>query len=130
MKKKKGETLIESLLSMFFVVCVLVPVSNIFFRTNEINKKIDKQSTIILENENIVELLTSKKYREFKKIEGVHIVKNMDEFCNIFLLNKKIKDKIFEKKLSEKKEIEIIKKEKMYEIIINKTKRGYVNEEK
>ena len=42
--KNKGETLVESLLSIFFAVIVLTPVSNLILKTFRIDSKIDRKN--------------------------------------------------------------------------------------
>ena len=39
-RKNKGESLVESLISMFFIITVLVPVSDIFLKTFKISIKL------------------------------------------------------------------------------------------
>ena len=45
-RKNKGESLVESLISMFFIITVLVPVSDIFLKTFKISVKADKKNYI------------------------------------------------------------------------------------
>ena len=41
MRKNRGETLIESLISMFFVTVIIVPVANLFLQTFKTDIKVD-----------------------------------------------------------------------------------------
>ena len=57
--KNKGETLIESLLSIFFVAVVLTPVSNLILKTFRTDSKIDRKNIFNMETENISEGVNS-----------------------------------------------------------------------
>ena len=41
MRRNRGETLIESLISMFFVTVIIVPVANLFLQTFKTDIKVD-----------------------------------------------------------------------------------------
>ena len=62
MGKNSGEMLIESLLSMFFIVSVLFPIANIFLKTFRVNVKSDGEKKSNLQSENMLELLRSVDY--------------------------------------------------------------------
>ena len=51
--KNKGETLVESLLSIFFVAVVLTPVSNLILKTFRTDSKIDRKNIFNMEAENM-----------------------------------------------------------------------------
>ena len=41
MVKNRGETLIESLISMFFVTVAIIPIANLFLKTFQTDVKVD-----------------------------------------------------------------------------------------
>lgn len=82
--KKKGESLVESLISLFFITVVLVPVSNIFLKAYKTNIKVDKNSFIESENQNMLELLKTKNYNEIVNFTGKYEISDIDNFYNIF----------------------------------------------
>ena len=80
MKKDKGETLVESLISMFFVTLAIVPLSNLFLKTLKINTKIDNVNTQNIE---------IKKYEEMNNFSGKYEIADTNDFYNKFLIEKK-----------------------------------------
>ena len=82
--KNKGETLVESLLSIFFAVIVLTPVSNIFN----------------MEAENMSEILKTKDYAFLYSRIGKHAIQNKNDFYSKFAIEGKyqmLKESITEK---------------------------------
>ena len=43
MDKKRGESLIESLLSIFFVTTIIIPTSNILTKMTNVNYKVNNE---------------------------------------------------------------------------------------
>ena len=78
--RKKGESLIESLISMFFVVAVILPVSDIFLKTYKLNIKVNRENEIISENRNMAELLKTKTYKEIEGFEGEYEINSVNDF--------------------------------------------------
>ena len=60
MRRNKGETLIESLISMFFVTVIIVPVANLFLQTFKTDIKVDNLNEKNVNIENMVEILKAK----------------------------------------------------------------------
>ncbi len=89
MRKDKGETLVESLISMFFVTLAIVPLSNLFLKTLKINTKIDNINTQNIEISNMIELIKDKKYEEVNNFSGKYEISNTNDFYNKFLIEKK-----------------------------------------
>lgn len=98
--KKRGETLVESLLSMFFIVVILVPVSNIFLKSYKIDKKLN---SININNEiknNMVELIKTKNNVEIMRLIGEYEVNNIGDFYNKFFIENRyriIKNDLYKK---------------------------------
>lgn len=98
--KKRGETLVESLLSMFFIVVILVPVSNIFLKSHKIDKKLN---SINIDNEiknNMIELIKTKNNVEIMRLIGEYEVNNIGDFYNKFFIENRyriIKNDLYKK---------------------------------
>lgn len=98
--KKRGETLVESLLSMFFIVVILVPVSNIFLKSYKIDKKLN---SINIDNEiknNMIELIKAKNNVEIMRLIGEYEVNNIGDFYNKFFIENRyriIKNDLYKK---------------------------------
>jgi hypothetical protein len=112
--KNKGESLIESLISMFFIMTVLVPVSDIFLKTFKISVKADKKNYINSENRNMIEIFKTKKYDEILSLTGKYTIKDLTDFYNKFSIEEKYR--VLNKKSvdSKSKEIEIRRTEDYY----------------
>ena len=54
MVKNRGETLIESLISMFFVTVAIIPIANLFLKTFQTDVKVDdlNKKNVNIENMN------------------------------------------------------------------------------
>ena len=122
---KKGESLIESIISMFFIVTVIVPVSNLLLKTYSLNTKIDKENETISENKNTIEIIKTKTYEEIEMLEGDYEISNINEFYHKFHIDTKYRlfKNIKEKK---KRKIEIKKSENYY--INNDGEKEYIFE--
>ena len=98
--KKRGETLVESLLSMFFIVVILVPVSNIFLKSYKIDKKLN---SINIDNEiknNMIELIKAKNNVEIMRLIWEYEVNNIGDFYNKFFIENRyriIKNDLYKK---------------------------------
>lgn len=99
MRRNKGETLIESLISMFFVTVIIVPVANLFLQTFKTNIKVDNLNEKNVNIENMVEILKVKKYDEIVNFIGKYEISKVDDFYNRFAIEKKYQ---FLKKLEQK----------------------------
>ena len=98
--KKKGETLVESLLSIFFAVIVLTPVSNLILKTFRIDSKIDRKNIFNMEAENMSEILKTKDYAFLYSRIGKYIIQNKNDFYSKFAIEGKyqmLKESITEK---------------------------------
>ena len=116
-RRNKGETLVESLISMFFVITVLVPVSDIFLKTFKVNIKTDIKNSINNENKNIIEILKTKKYDEIINFKGKHSISDLNGFYNVF--GREERYKVLNGKLAD---------DKSKEIEIKQTENFYINE--
>ena len=112
MRRNKGETLIESLISMFFVTVIIVPVANLFLQTFKTDIKVDNLNEKNVNIENMVEILKAKKYNEIVNFIGKYEISKVDDFYNRFAIEKKYQ---FLKKLEQKRD----KKGKFQEDKIN-----------
>ena len=99
MRKNRGETLIESLISMFFVTVIIVPVANLFLQTFKTDIKVDNLNEKNVNIENMAEILKAKKYNEIVKFIGKYEISKVDDFYNRFAIEKKYQ---FLKKLEQK----------------------------
>lgn len=112
MRRNSGETLIESLISMFFVTVIIVPVANLFLQTFKTDVKVDNLNEKNVNIENMAEILKAKKYNEIVNFIGKYEISKVDDFYNRFAIEKKYQ---FLKKLEQK----IDKKGKFQEDKIN-----------
>lgn len=99
MRKNRGETLIESLISMFFVTVIIVPVANLFLQTFKTDIKVDNLNEKNVNIENMAEILKAKKYNEILNFIGKYEISKVDDFYNRFAIEKKYQ---FLKKLEQK----------------------------
>ena len=60
MRKNSGETLVESLISMFFVTVAIVPISNLFLKTFRTDVRVDDLNVRSVNIENMIEILKAK----------------------------------------------------------------------
>ena len=112
MRKNSGETLIESLISMFFVTVIIVPVANLFLQTFKTDIKVDNLNEKNVNIENMAEILKAKKYNEIVNFIGKYEISKVEDFYNRFAIEKKYQ---FLKKLEQKRD----KKGKFQEDKIN-----------
>ena len=89
MRKNKGETLIESLISMFFVTVIIVPVANLFLQTFKTDIKVDNLNEKNVNIENMAEILKAKKYNEIVNFIGKYEISKVEDFYNRFAIEKK-----------------------------------------
>ena len=99
MRRNNGETLIESLISMFFVTVIIVPVANLFLHTFKTDIKVDNLNEKNVNIENMAEILKAKKYNEIVNFIGKYEISKVDDFYNRFAIEKKYQ---FLKKLEQK----------------------------
>ncbi len=99
MRKNRGETLIESLISMFFVTVIIVTVTNLFLHTFKTDIKVDNLNEKNVNIENMAEILKAKKYNEIVNFIGKYEISKVDDFYNRFAIEKKYQ---FLKKLEQK----------------------------
>ena len=99
MRRNRGETLIESLISMFFVTVIIVPVANLFLHTFKTDIKVDNLNEKNVNIENMAEILKAKKYNEIVNFIGKYEISKVDDFYNRFAIEKKYQ---FLKKLEQK----------------------------
>ena len=87
--KNKGETLVESLLSIFFVAVVLTPVSNLILKIFRTDSKIDRKNIFNMETENISEILKTKDYAFLYSHIGKYVIQNKNDFYSKFAIEGK-----------------------------------------
>ena len=111
--KNKGETLVESLLSIFFVAVVLTPVSNLILKTFRTDSKIDRNNIFNMEAENMSEILKTKDYAFLYSHIGKYVIQNKNDFYSKFAIEGKyqmLQDTV----ASAKRELEIKATENYY----------------
>ena len=84
-----GETLVESLLSIFFAAVVLTPVSNLILKTFRTDSKIDRKNIFNMETENISEILKTKDYAFLYSHIGKYVIQNKNDFYSKFAIEGK-----------------------------------------
>ena len=99
MRRNRGETLIESLISMFFVTAIIVPFANLFLQTFKTDIKVDNLNEKNVNIENMAEILKAKKYNEIVNFIGKYEISKVEDFYNRFGIEKKYQ---FLKKLEQK----------------------------
>ena len=125
MKKNKGETLIESLISMFFVTVAIIPVSNLFLKTFQTDVKVDDLNKKNVSIENMIEIIKGKKYEEILNFSGKYEISKADDFYNRFAVEKKYQIlKNFEQRKDKKGKIQ----ENKINVEIKRTDGYFVNE--
>lgn len=88
MRKNSGETLVESLISMFFVTVAIVPISNLFLNTFRTDVRVDDLNVRSVNIENMIEILKAKKYNEILNFIGKHEILKVEDFYNKFSVEK------------------------------------------
>ncbi|WP_315521750.1 hypothetical protein [Leptotrichia wadei] len=125
MKKNRGETLIESLISMFFVTVAIIPVSNLFLKTFQTDVKVDDLNKKNVSIENMIEIIKGKKYGEILNFIGKYEISKVDDFYNRFAVEKKYQIlKNFEQRKDKKGKIQ----EDKINVEIKRTDGYFVNE--
>ena len=125
MKKNRGETLIESLISMFFVTVAIIPVSNLFLKTFQTDVKVDDLNKKNVSIENMIEIIKEKKYEEILNFSGKYEISKVDDFYNRFAVEKKYQIlKNFEQRKDKKGKIQ----EDKINVEIKRTDGYFVNE--
>ena len=125
MKKNRGETLIESLISMFFVTVAIIPVSNLFLKTFQTDVKVDDLNKKNVSIENMIEIIKGKKYEEILNFSGKCEISKVDDFYNRFAVEKKYQIlKNFEQRKDKKGKIQ----EDKINVEIKRTDGYFVNE--
>ena len=89
MRRNNGETLIESLISMFFVTVIIVPFANLFLQTFKTDIKVDNLNEKNVNIENMTETLKAKKYNEILNFIGKYEISKVEDFYNRFAIEKK-----------------------------------------
>ena len=89
MRRNSGETLIESLISMFFVTVIIVSVANLFLQTFKTDIKVDNLNEKNVNIENMAEILKAKKYNEIVNFIGKYEISKVEDFYNRFAIGKK-----------------------------------------
>ena len=110
--KNKGETLVESLLSIFFVAVVLTPVSNLILKTFRTDSKIDRKNISNMQTENISEILKTKDYAFLYSHIGKYVIQNKNDFYSKFAIEGKYQ--MLQDAVVGKRELEIKATENYY----------------
>ena len=125
MRRNRGETLIESLISMFFVTVIIVPVANLFLHTFKTDIKVDNLNEKNVNIENMAEILKAKKYNEIVNFIGKYEISKVEDFYNRFAIEKKYQ---FLKKLEQKRDKKGKSQEDKINVEIKRTEGYFVNE--
>jgi len=125
MRKNSGETLIESLISMFFVTVIIVPVANLFLQTFKTDIKVDNLNEKNVNIENMAEILKAKKYNEIVNFIGKYEISKVEDFYNRFAIEKKYQ---VLKKLEQKRDKRGKFQEDKINLEIKRTEGYFVNE--
>lgn len=125
MRKNSGETLVESLISMFFVTVAIVPISNLFLKTFRTDVKVDDLNVRSVNIENMIEILKAKKYNEILNFIGKHEILKVEDFYNKFSVEKNYQ---ILKKLERRQDKKGKLKNDKVNIEIKRTEGYFVNE--
>ena len=125
MRRNSGETLIESLISMFFVTVIIVPVANLFLQTFKTDIKVDNLNEKNVNIENMAEILKAKKYDEIVNFIGKYEISKVEDFYNRFAIEKKYQ---VLKKLEQKRDKRGKFQEDKINLEIKRTEGYFVNE--
>ena len=125
MRRNSGETLIESLISMFFVTVIIVPVANLFLQTFKTDIKVDNLNEKNVNIENMAEILKAKKYNEIVNFIGKYEISKVEDFYNRFTIEKKYQ---VLKKLEQKRDKRGKFQEDKINLEIKRTDGYFVNE--
>ena len=125
MRRNSGETLIESLISMFFVTVIIVPVANLFLQTFKTDIKVDNLNEKNVNIENMAEILKAKKYNEIVNFIGKYEISKVEDFYNRFAIEKKYQ---VLKKLEQKRDKRGKFQEDKINVEIKRTDGYFVNE--
>ena len=125
MRRNSGETLIESLISMFFVTVIIVPVANLFLQTFKTDIKVDNLNEKNVNIENMAEILKAKKYNEIVNFIGKYEISKVEDFYNRFAIEKKYQ---VLKKLEQKRDKRGKFQEDKINLEIKRTDGYFVNE--
>lgn len=125
MRKNSGETLVESLISMFFVTVAIVPISNLFLKTFRTDVKVDDLNVRNVNIENMIEILKAKKYNEILNFIGKHEILKVEDFYNKFSVEKNYQ---ILKKLERRQDKKGKKENDKVNIEIKRTEGYFVNE--
>ena len=125
MRRNNGETLIESLISMFFVTVIIVPFANLFLQTFKTDIKVDNLNEKNVNIENMTEILKAKKYNEILNFIGKYEISKVEDFYNRFAIEKKYQ---VLKKLEQKRDKRGKFQEDKINLEIKRTDGYFVNE--
>ena len=125
MRKNSGETLVESLISMFFVTVAIVPISNLFLKTFRTDVRVDDLNVRNVNIENMIEILKAKKYNEILNFIGKHEILKVEDFYNKFSVEKNYQ---ILKKLERRQDKKGKKENDKVNIEIKRTEGYFVNE--
>ncbi len=125
MRRNNGETLIESLISMFFVTVIIVPFANLFLQTFKTDIKVDNLNEKNVNIENMAEILKAKKYNEIVNFIGKYEISKVEDFYNRFAIEKKYQ---FLKKLEQKRDKRGKFQEDKINVEIKRTDGYFMNE--
>ena len=125
MRRNSGETLIESLISMFFVTVIIVPFANLFLQTFKTDIKVDNLNEKNVNIENMAEILKAKKYNEIVNFNGKYEISKVEDFYNRFAIEKKYQ---FLKKLEQKRDKKGKSQEDKINVEIKRTEGYFMNE--
>lgn len=125
MRRNSGETLIESLISMFFVTVIIVPFANLFLQTFKTDIKVDNLNEKNVNIENMAEILKAKKYNEIVNFIGKYEISKVEDFYNRFAIEKKYQ---FLKKLEQKRDKRGKFQEDKINVEIKRTDGYFMNE--
>ena len=125
MRRNSGETLIESLISMFFVTVIIVPFANLFLQTFKTDVKVDNLNEKNVNIENMAEILKAKKYNEIVNFIGKYEISKVEDFYNRFAVEKKYQ---VLKNLEQKRDKKGKFQEDKINVEIKRTEGYFVNE--
>lgn len=86
-KKNKGETLVESILSIMILSCSMIPINDAIIKIYNSQKKINAFKYDENYKKNIIEIIKSIDYEKISKISGKYTISTIKDLENILGVN-------------------------------------------
>ncbi len=119
--KNRAETLIESLISIGLITIIIIPTLNVLSKSIEANYKINKNTDINIQKQNIIEIIKSLNYENIKNKEGNYKISNIEGLYSLLSVPNEYKQ--MDIKIENEMSLDIIKTNNYY---INNNQNYYI----